>query len=277
MSPRPIQPLRRLRARAFSEAIARVGFPAMAGSLVTALLACLTLPADATAQTSRLAFELEGGPAWQSSNNVEVPNDGTATRFSLPDVVGSGPTWAGRLYLTWRITDRREFRVLYAPLSFTAGGTPEGDVRFAGEDFVGGTPVAARYTFNSYRLSYRWRAISNDAFEYWIGVTAKIRDATIALDQGGTSSREDDIGFVPLLHLGAEWRLGSSLDLSADVDALAGGPGRAIDGALKLGYDLGEGWSLRAGYRTVEGGADVDSVYNFAWINYAVASVVWRW
>jgi hypothetical protein len=37
--------------------------------------------------------------------------------------------------------------------------------------------------------------------------------------------------------------------------------------------DIGERWSISAGYRTVEGGADVDEVYNFAWFHYAVASL----
>jgi len=30
---------------------------------------------------------------------------------------------------------------------------------------------------------------------------------------------------------------------------------------------------VSAGYRTVEGGADVDEVYNFAWLHYAVGSL----
>lgn len=250
-------------------------------SLAVVLTTCFGLaaapPAGAAAQEPRVLVELEGGPVWQSSNNVEVPNDGTATRFSLSDLVGTGPTGAGRAYVSWRIGERSSLRLLFAPLSFTATGTPSSPLRFEGEDFVAGAPVEATYTFNSYRLSYRWRARSSERADYWIGITAKIRDATIALDQGGRSSRKDNVGFVPLLHFAADWRLGSRLRFGADVDALAGGPGRAIDGSLKLGYDFDDHWSLRAGYRTVEGGADVDEVYNFAWINYAVASVVWRW
>ena len=35
-------------------------------------------------------------------------------------------------------------------------------------------------------------------------------------------------------------------------------------------------WSLAAGYRAVEGGADVEEVYNFAWFNYGLVSVVFR-
>ena len=61
-----------------------------------------------------------------------------------------------------------------------------------------------------------------------------------------------------------------------DLDALAGGPGRAIDLALKVGYDINERWSLNGGYRMVEGGADVDDVYNFAWFNSVVVAAVVR-
>jgi hypothetical protein len=57
---------------------------------------------------------------------------------------------------------------------------------------------------------------------------------------------------------------------------LGGGPGRAIDLALKIGYDINDRWSVTAGYRTVEGGADVDEVDNFAWFNSAMVSGVVR-
>lgn len=43
-----------------------------------------------------------------------------------------------------------------------------------------------------------------------------------------------------------------------------------------MGYDSGRGWTVAAGYRTVEGGADVDAVYTFAWLRYAVVSAVYR-
>jgi hypothetical protein len=61
------------------------------------------------------------------------------------------------------------------------------------------------------------------------------------------------------------------------VDGLAGGPGRAVDAALRLGYDAGGPWMVQAGNRTLEGGADVRDVYSFARLHYAVASLVWRW
>ena len=58
-----------------------------------------------------------------------------------------------------------------------------------------------------------------------------------------------------------------------DVDAIAGGPGRAEDASLKLARDVGERVQAAVGYRLVEGAADVDAVYTFAWLHYAVGAV----
>jgi hypothetical protein len=229
------------------------------------------------AQQSRLELELEAGPTWQSYNDVEVPNDGTATRFSLSDLAGVGPWASGRLYVTWNLSESHGVRLLLAPLSLTGTGTPGRTLRFAGATYQADAPAEATYTFNSYRMSYRWRFHSGARSDAWLGFTAKVRDADIVLAQGSTTSRDDDLGFVPLLHLAGEWRAGSRWHLSLDADALAGGPGRAVDASLKIGYHVDDRWSIRAGYRTLEGGADVDSVYAFAWLHYAVVAVAWRW
>lgn len=250
------------------------------GSTAAIAFACVAAaisPADAVSQSPVLELEIEGGPAWQSYNNVEIPNDGTATRFDLADLVGTGPWPVARLYLTWHLSERHSLRLLVAPLSLTEIGTPAAPLVFAGSSYAAGVPVEATYTFNSYRLSYRWRFHSSNRSEAWLGFTAKVRDASIGLAQGSTASRKDDLGFVPLLHLAGDWRMSPRWRLSIDADGLAGGPGRAVDASLKLGYDLNDRWRLRAGYRTVEGGADVESVYTFAWVHYAVFSVAWRW
>ncbi len=234
-------------------------------------------PVAARAQATLGAVEIEGGPVWQSYNDVEIPNDGSATRFSLYDLAGSGPWPAWRLYLTWKPGSRHELRLLLAPLSISATGIPAQQIRFAGASYQAGAATAATYTFNSYRLTYRYRVHEGDRTTAWVGFTAKVRDAVIALEQGTTRSRRTDLGFVPLLHLAGEWRFAPLWSLGLDADALAGGPGRAEDVALKLGYDLSDRWTIRTGYRMVEGGADVEEVYTFAWLHYAVVSVAWRW
>jgi hypothetical protein len=241
-------------------------------------LLCFTFPLGAhtlNAQPSTLEFELEGGPVWQTRNSVEIPNDGSATRFSLVDVIGRGPWFGGRVYVTWNISERHGIRLLFAPLSITETGTLNDPVIFAGASFGESAPVEATYQFNSYRVSYRWRALERDRVRLWLGFTAKIRDADIVLRQGATMSHKDDLGFVPLLHVAGDWTFGRVGILSLDVDGLAGGPGRAIDAALKMGVRMSDRTTFRVGYRTVEGGADVEEVYTFAWLHYLAFSIDW--
>jgi hypothetical protein len=222
------------------------------------------------------ALELELGPVWQSRNDVQIPNDESGTRFSIADVTGTGPWPAGRLYFTWNINDRHGLRALAAPLSITETGTLDEPVDFAGASYQAGVPTETTFQFNSWRLTYRYRFHAGDRWQWWIGGTAKIRDAKIQLRQGGVTSEDTDVGFVPLLHLAADWRLAERWHLTLDLDALAGGPGRAEDFAAKIAYDLNDRWSITAGYRTLEGGADTDEVYSFAWFHYAVVSGIYR-
>ena len=252
-----------------------VRFPAAAALALSA--ACLAgacpAPAARAAEAPRFTVRIEGGPAWQSLNDVQIPNDASGTRFSLYDLLGSGPWPAARAYLTWRTGERHALRVLVAPFSITETGVPGRAIDFAGATYASGTPVEATYQFNSYRLSYRYRLHEGERWTWWTGITAKVRDAKIELGQGAVTSRKTDLGFVPLLHVAGEHRFAPGWRLGLDADALAGGPGRAEDVALTLGRDLGDAWTLTAGYRTVEGGADVDEVYTFAWLHYAVVGI----
>jgi hypothetical protein len=241
------------------------------GILAACLVATNALATDL--ESAPLFLELEGGAVWQSSNDVQIPNDATGTRFSLVDVIGEGPWPAFRLYATWNISAKHGLRVLLAPLTITETAPLPGAVDFAGRSYVAGEPTEATYQFNSWRLSYRYRFHHGDDWTWWIGFTAKLRDAKVRLQQGTVASEKTDLGFVPLLHLAGTWRFSDSWSANLDADALAGGPGRAVDASFKFRYRFSDRWSLAAGYRTVEGGADVDEVYNFAWLHYAVASV----
>jgi hypothetical protein len=247
-----------------------------AGILLLTALACVLPPKARAQDTPRFAVEIEVGPAWQSRNDVQIPNTAPATRFSLRDLAGSGPWPAGRMYLTWNINERHGLRLLAAPFSITETGSPSSAVTFAGTTYQPGVPTEATYKFNSFRVSYRYRFHHGARWTWWVGFTAKVRDANVELHQGATTSRKTDLGFVPLLHVAGDARLGGRWRLLLDMDALAGGPGRAEDVAIKVGRDLGRSWTIAAGYRTVEGGADVKPVYAFAWLHYAVVSLTRR-
>jgi hypothetical protein len=247
----------------------------MVGVLV-ALAELVTATAGAAPETPRFAVELEAGPVWQSRNDVQIPNDESGTRFSLIELAGNGPWPAGRLYFTWNVNDRHGLRAMVAPLSYTESGPLDEPVDFAGASYAAGVSTTATYQFDSWRLSYRYRFHEGDRWKWWIGFTAKVRDAKIELRQGDVASRDTDVGFVPLLHLAAEARLAMRWRLLLDMDALAGGPGRAEDVAVKFAYDVSDRWSVTAGYRTLEGGADTEDVYSFAWLHYAVVSGICR-
>lgn len=229
----------------------------------------VVLPGVAAAGVS---LEFEAGALWQTVNDVQVPNNAASTRFSLVDAVGKGPWAAPRVYLTVDLSDRSSLRALAAPFSITEDGVLDDPVSFQGEDFAAG-PATATYAFNSYRLTYRRLMSEGERWTWWLGFTAKIRVAEISLATPGVSATKDNTGFVPLLHLAADWRLADRWLLTFDADALAGGPGRAEDVAVKLARELGDGVRASLGYRMVEGGADVDEAYAFAWLHAAVASV----
>ncbi|SMO50684.1 hypothetical protein SAMN06265218_10431 [Fodinibius sediminis] len=241
------------------------------------VLLCTAAPAILAQDVSKFVVDLESGPVWQSRNDVQIPNTEAGTRFSLVDLAGEGPSPAVRLYLTWNISERHSLRSLLAPLAYTKTGSFSSQVDFAGESYLPGDPVDATYKFNSWRLGYRYRFLDNERLKLSVGFTAKIRDAKIKLTQGSTTSEKTDVGFVPLIYLGNDWRFAKQWHLLFDFEGLAGGPGRAFDVALKLYYAINDRWGgLSAGYRTLEGGADVESVYNFAWLHYALISGTYR-
>jgi len=239
--------------------------------LLFVTLALTLAPGAAAAGDGKFRVEVELGPVWQSRNDVRIPNE-TGTEFSLRDIQGFGPFAAGRLTLDYSFNPKHEIRLLYAPLTITSDGELDDPVFFAGESFEAG-PVKAIYKFNSYRVTYRYRFYHGDRWTWKIGITGKIRDAKIELRDAATSAADTDLGFVPLVHLDGEYRLADRWKFLVNMDGLAAPQGRAFDVSVKTQYDLSQSWALAAGYRMLEGGADVDRLYTFAWLHYATGSI----
>jgi hypothetical protein len=106
-----------------------------------------------------------------------------------------------------------------------------------------------------------------------LGFTGFVRDARIALTQGDRTAEDTDVGFVPLGHVSADARLSARWSAALVLDASAAPQGRAIDLAATLEYRPTPRWRVFGGYRTIEGGADVDSVFAFAWLNAVVGGI----
>lgn len=245
------------------------------GWMVCLMPAACMLVAPALAQTGS-GVVIEGGAVWQSRNVARIPNSTAGSKFSLRDLQGGGAEAAWRVDATWQIAERHHLRAMYAPYSISRTGTPASALQFDGVTFAVGEPTRIHYRFDSYRLSYRYRFHHGGEWTWWGGATLKVRDASIGLSQVGAEAAYDNTGRVPLLSLAGYRRLGDRWTLVLDADGLLAPQGRAFDIALKARYALGERLSLGLGVRTLEGGADNDNVYTFAWQHYAFAEVSWR-
>ena len=141
---------------------------------------------------------------------------------------------------------RHGLRLLLAPLSYTETGSFSSPTSFAGQTYNPDQSVDATYKFNSWRLTYTYKFHNGEQWRWWIGFTAKLRDAKIRLEQNGLSSEKTDLGFVPLLHIRGEYHWSEQWWAFFDLDALAGGPGRAEDGTIQIGYNFNGNWSISA-------------------------------
>lgn len=230
------------------------------------------LPAEQSAQ-KRFTFEFEGGTVWQGKNDVEIPNDGSADRFSIPDLIGKDPSGYYRIYMTYRIGGKQDLRLLFAPLTIDGSGIPLHAIRFENKTFASGVPLYAEYKFNSYRITYRYLITNSGRFKWRLGFTAKIRDAKVELANDFHSASNSNVGFVPLLHISLQWNPSAKWSAVLDADALAAPQGRAEDFAFKISYDATDAVYISVGYRGLEGGADSGEVYTFAWLHYAALSI----
>lgn len=226
---------------------------------------------------AQLSIDTETGLAFPGYNNVRIPNE-AGTLFSFKnDFKAIGPVVPARIRVGYTFNEKNHIFGLYAPLSINYEGGFDQTVQFQGSSFPAGTPIEGFYQFNSYRLTYRRDVVQSNNWQIGIGFTAKIRDASVQLEsEDGLRDRKDDVGFVPLLHLytAYDW---DGKTLYFEGDGLAGGPGRAFDLFMGAKFPVSNTVSLKAGYRFLEGGANVDEVYNFTLVQFAVLGMFFQW
>jgi hypothetical protein len=219
-------------------------------------------------------FDFENGLALPGYNDVRVPGD-TGTPFSLTDDLTSDPSYFFRVRLGYQWRSGHNISLFAAPLSLHAAGSVDEEIFFNGETFGPNTPLTGVYKFNSYRLTYRYDFVRKGKWRVGVGLTAKVRDAGIKLEGGGQSSDKTNVGFVPLINFRVLWQFHKNWGVLLDGDAAAARQGRAEDVLLALQYRLSDRLALRAGYRLLEGGADVEEAYNFALIHFISAGLTY--
>ncbi|WP_288369632.1 hypothetical protein [uncultured Algoriphagus sp.] len=238
------------------------------------LILFLTLP---HLVKSQFRLNLESGAAFSQYNDVRVPNAeaNAGTLFSLHDDFCPQPTAFFRVEMSYLIKGRHTVELTAAPLQIVYQDAQLGEIDFA-ETTFSGEEIDGTYQFNTYRASYRYRVVDNDKWKIDLGATVLARDARIALTQGNLEAEDTDLGFVPLLSFNLNYSPKEKLSLVLKGDALVGPVGRAEDIFAGIYYPVWkEGLQLKAGYRLIEGGADVDQVYNFAYIHFASLGLVY--
>jgi hypothetical protein len=239
------------------------------------LVAALVLSAPRLAVADGIEADFEVGVVAASRNDARIPGD-SGTLLSFVDDLSAPPTPVFRLRAGYRFAERHLVSALYAPLRLNATGVLGRDANFAGQTFPAGNPVLGVYRFDSYRLTYRYSFVQSETVELAAGLTGKIRDAEISL-YGPQAATKTNTGFVPLLNFHFEWRPGGGpFGVVVDADALAAPQGRAEDILVAATWAASDAIVLRIGYRTVEGGADNEEVYNFTWLHYAVGGAELR-
>jgi len=231
------------------------------------------LAAEQVAPSPALTVELAA--AWQLRNTAQVSNEPPNTRFKIDELSGDGPFPAGRIVLDWPLNERHRLRFLIAPLRIDETGSAAQSIVFEDTTFAPG-PINVKYQFDSYRASYRYVFYDHEQWTWSVGGTLNIRDAQIRLQQGALSRAKNNTGIVPLLALVGEWRFAPGWYGLLDFEGLAAPQGRAIDAALKLGYDVTPDISIAGGYRILDGGADNDELYTFARFDSAVLALTWK-
>lgn len=247
----------------------------MKTSSISILISTVTLFIHASALAGNFDFQVESGGVWFSKNDARVPGDG-GTKFDLMDLTGGGPDPYVRFYATYNFNNQHALRLTLAPLEVDGTGVLNENVLFEDDVFTADTPTKGIYKFNTYRLTYRWTFYDNNRWRWGLGAAALIRDAEITLEQENKRQSRDDLGIVPLLHLYGEYEFADQIYFILDVEGAWSPVGRAVDASLKAQYDFDTGWYASVGYRTLEGGADNDDVYTFAWLHFAQVSVGFR-
>ncbi len=237
------------------------------------LISIIIFVLSSTCAFAGITFNIESGYVTSSYNDVRIPNK-TGTLFSLTDDLELSSKEFYRINIIYDWNEKNFIQLLYAPLTLNSEGyAPRGisynETMFPQNDFLN-----AKYRFDSYRLTYRRTFYNNNRLTIGLGLTAKIRDAAIELKSSTSKTEKTNTGFVPLINFKIDYKLSPRFSARLEGDALVGPQGRAEDIFAGFDYSINRLFSIFAGYRMLEGGADVDSVYNFTFLHYASAGLL---
>jgi len=228
---------------------------------IVVLIALCVLVVTVNADNSDFEIDLETGMVLSGYNDIRVPNDG-GSDFSLSDNLDTDMGISYRFKFTYIYKKWHSFSALFAPLKLKSNGQFDSEVDFDDETFAANQDIDAEYKLNSYRLTYRFNFPEFWDFKVGLGLTAKLRDLKITLEDASQKSEESNFGFVPLINFYIERKLTDKTAIVIDGDALTSSLGRAEDIMLAFKYRPFFFGNLRLGYRLFDSGLDIDDLYN---------------
>lgn len=174
-----------------------------------------------------------------------------------------------KLTFEWKPASRHSLIFLYQPLTIESQSILKRDLLVDSVTFSSNTPMAFKYGFDFYRLSYLYRLMHNSLFTWEIGLSVQIRNASIIFSSlDGTQSVENQgIGIVPILKTRALLNLSELYYLEAEIDGFyATGKvfngttdtdftGSILDANLRFGWHLTPELDSALVVRSLGGGA----------------------
>lgn len=219
-------------------------------------------------------IDLETGYVFNDYNFARIPNEG-GTKISLSQELNIDPAIFYRVKFDYCFRKNKKISLLIAPLSLDAEGRIDKNVSFNGVEFSSNTDLKAKYRFDSYRITYQYSFPKTRYFQLGIGFTGKIRDAAISLEGDRKKTQKTNTGFVPLFNFKIDYFINNLIKCVCEGDAAVSTYGRAEDILLALEYAVSDSVDIKVGYRILEGGADVDEVYNFALLHYVLGGLIY--
>lgn len=211
---------------------------------------------------------LEGGLAYCGYNDIQIPGT-TGTEYSFCDDLDYEPQVYGRMHLGFQLSKKHYVFATLAPFKVKAEGKLDKILKFNDDVFNAGEQLTSYYVFNSWRLTWRYSLVESEKFKFAAGLTAKIRDAYISVENDSREAKFSNVGFVPIIHFMLDYKPFDALGMNLTGDALGAPQGRAVDARASVYYEIFDDMILDLGYRILEGGADNDRIYGFALFHYA--------
>lgn len=228
------------------------------------------LNSNLTANTQTFV-NLETGALFTGMNDIRNGSNGTL--FSLKNDFQTPVSPFLRLRVGYVLNEKNHFSMLYAPLKIVETGTLEKDLLFDGKTFIAKLPIEVVYKFNSYRFTYNRKIINKKNFKLGIGLSAKIRDAGVSLQNRDVLRGNFSVGFVPLINLIANWNISQKMGVNFFGEGLSASKGRAFDLSLSGRYSFNKNLQANLGYRLLEGGTNGTNRYNFIQLHFIFVSL----